>query len=254
MKTIALDGAGYGTPALVTLKGEQMITVPTLEEVHFFNMDGSKRTLPMTLFFEGYVSNTVIATEGGTLLVGTNRGAFIFILYKKGVFDPEVKSFQGEEGVSTFGQKPLLVKNPRGREVIVTGSHDGGIYVFAEDGTLIRRIETNSPVGSPVVLTPQGHLVAGLKNGLVVTFSLDGEKLGEFRTEGAKQGVDEWVVTFEDGEKTIFKPGVNAAPVFLDDGTMVVASRDGRVSFVDPETGGKRPPSRPGGLLRPLPW
>ena len=75
MKTIALDGAGYSTPALVTLKGEQMITVPTLDEVHFFNMDGSKRTLPMTLFFEGRVSNTVIATEGGTLLAGTNRGA-----------------------------------------------------------------------------------------------------------------------------------------------------------------------------------
>ena len=249
MKTIALDGAGYGTPALVTLKGEQMITVPTMDEVHFFNMDGGKRTLPMTLFFEGRVSNTVIATEGGTLLVGTNRGAFVFILYKKGVFYPEVKSFQGEEGVSTFGRKPLLVKNPQGREVIVTGSHDGGIYVFGEDGTLIRRIETHSPVGSPVVLTPQGHLVAGLYNGMVVTFSLDGEKVGEFRTEGAKQGVDEWVVTFEDGEKTTFKPGVSAAPVFLDDGTMVVASGDGRVSFVDPETGGEKASFQTRGII-----
>ena len=109
--------------------------------------------------------------------------------------------------MSTFGRKPLLVKNPRGREVIVTGSHDGGIYVFGEDGTLIRRIETHSPVGSPVVLTPQGHLVAGLDNGMVVTFSLDGEKVGEFRTQGAKQGVGEWVVTFEDGEKVTFDTG-----------------------------------------------
>ena len=235
--TTTLDEPVYGTPSLVTLGGERMIALPAYKTVYFFNLDGTKRSYPEPRPFSRQVAYDVISTTKGNLLVGSGLGVF-WVVYEDGIYFPSFKVFTAESEETVFGVVPLLMKNARGEEVIVVGSTDGGVYLLDDDGNLIRRIETGSPVHTSAVLTPEGHFAVGLDDGRVVTFSLQGTKIAEFETRGATRGSDyeEWV-TFEDGEQGFFETGVSTDPVFLPDGTMVVASEDGGVYFVDSATG-----------------
>lgn len=242
----------YGSPSLVTIGGAAMVAIPTFSLVSFFDLDGTRRGLPYPLSSNGDpIADEVVSTEKGTLLLGTQTEGLYFVSYDQGLGALASKQFKVTDTLSVT-HPPLLAKDSLGQEVIVAGggtSGTGYLFVLDEDADLIRRVHMNAPTLSAPRMTKRGHIAVGLDDGRVVVYTLEGEKVSEFETEGAKRREDNWTVGWADGTNSDFSRGVSSSPAFLDDGTMVFGALDGRAYFVDPLTGEEKSSFQTRGMI-----
>lgn len=145
---------------------------------------------------------SVAISPNGTIFVTDPQRARIMAFNPNGTFARLIHTGRGGSGKGMLGRPESLAEDAAGN-LYVSDSMNRKIIVFGPDGKFLREWDASGVMGIDV----QGDSVLALMDGKVVTFTLQGERVGEMghRGRGLGDGLDAAYGVTSDG-KTIFVP------------------------------------------------